>query len=328
MSRNKIDPAFRTPPPGANIIDYDDADDFEMFDDAQVREQTAHTQKSPTNINPLRQHFRIPGISIQLPSGLYFYKNNEIETSINNEIDVYPMTTGDELLLKNPDALFNGRAIELLIQSCVPQVNNVRALISQDLDVILLAIRAASSDSGAVVEPKCPNCGTENRFELDLSYILGNVTQLTPPYIVKISNNLTAEIRPYNFAEQTKAAITAFEQSKKAQHLVKSSTETGSDESNIRAAISETMTNIIKVKYSLMANSIQYIKTGEEIVTDKKYINEFLENAPKLLVDKLVKAIEKINNIDPFSSKPIGTCAKCNHQWELSIEFNPSSFFA
>lgn len=318
-----IDPNLRKAPKGAKIIDFED-DDFDQYDE----QPTAPPKKSNNHVNPLQKHFRVPGVSIRLPSGLYYYENGEVEASINGEIDVYPMTTGDELLLKNPDALMNGRAIEMLIQSCVPQVNNVRALISQDLDVILLAIRAISSGSNSRIETNCPKCNAENLFEFNALSVLDTIVQLQVPYLVKINNELTAEVRPYNFFEQTKASITAFEEGKKSQHALRmQKAGENIDEAAITAMVTESMNKIIKVKHSLMANSIIRMITANEEVTKKEHIIEFLENAPKSLVNKIVEAIEKINNLPSYNNKMHGTCISCEHQWDIDIDFNPSNFF-
>lgn len=324
-----LDPKLTQAPKGAKIIDFDD-EEFDQFDQ---QAQEAVAQPTPTNhhINPLQKHFRVPGISIHLPSGTHFYQNQEVELNMNGEIDIYPMTAGDEVLLKNPDALLSGRAIEMLVQSCVPQVNNVRRLISQDIDAIILAIRAASSSNANTTEPNCPKCGTENLFEIDLNQILDSITTLKLPHVVKISPDLSAEIRPYNFEEQTKAAITAFEEGKRSQLVAQlKAKDPDSEETNdtMNKVVSDSINRIVKLKYALMANSIQKIIASSEEVTEKQFIVEFLENAPRTLVDKLVKAMEEINNIPPYNSALQGQCINCGHQWEINIDFNPSNFFA
>ncbi|NJO61622.1 MAG: hypothetical protein HC836_26250 [Richelia sp. RM2_1_2] len=315
-----IDPILKNKPKGANII--------EDFDDSTFNATLTNNAKK---INPLQKHFRIPGLSVKLPSQCYYYENNEVDTNLNGEIDVYPMTAGDELIMKNPDALLSGKAIESLIESCVPQVNNVRKLLAIDVDVLLLAIRSASYDNKMDLAAKCPKCSTENSFEIDTSAILANTLFLEPPYAITLKQNLIVYIKPYNFADQTKAAITAFEQTKKTQQLTSMSESelTPEKESAIRLQLAETVRTIIKTKYDLMANSITHIEVDDNTVTNKKQIIEFLENAPKFLIDKISHGFEQLNNFVPINRKQKVMCANqsCQHQWSLEVDFNPSNFF-
>ena len=97
-----------------------------------------------SQINPLAKYYRAPGPHVKIPSGGRFSEIDTTMLSVNGEIPVYPMTAADEILVKNPDALLNGFAVEELIKSCVPAVKNVRSLAAQDIDVLLLAIKLAS----------------------------------------------------------------------------------------------------------------------------------------------------------------------------------------
>lgn len=312
-----LDPIIKKMPKGARIID-------EFEDEPIVKSQKQ-------NVNPLQKHFRIPGISIKLPTQCYYYQNNEVETNLNGEVDVYPMTAGDELILKNPDALLSGKAIELLIQSCVPQVNNVRKLLAVDIDVILLAIRSTSFNNTMNIEATCPKCSTQNSFEINTGNILANAALLNPPYFVSLKNDLTVFIKPYSFEDQTKAALTAFEQTRKTQQVVQMSegTLTPEKEDVVRKQLLETTQKIIKTKYSLMANSITHIESGDDIVTDKRQIIEFLENASKYLIDKISAEFEKLNNFVPIvrSQKVMCSNEACKHVWSLEVDFNPVNFF-
>ena len=55
--------------------------------------------------NPLSAYFRAPKMYTTIPSGGRFYGPEILESTDNNEYPVFPMTTKDELMLKNPDAL-------------------------------------------------------------------------------------------------------------------------------------------------------------------------------------------------------------------------------
>ena len=74
--------------------------------------------------NPLKQYFRQPSIYIQLPSGGRFYQEGSLEPTANNEYPVLPMTTLDEITYRTPDALFNGNAVNSVIESCIPNIKS------------------------------------------------------------------------------------------------------------------------------------------------------------------------------------------------------------
>lgn len=320
-----LDPHIKTElPDDANILDFEEDDPV-----------LTHGPNKNNNhhVNPLQKHFRSPVLSITLPSKCFYYVNNEVEVNVNGEIDIYPMVAGDELVLKNPDALLSGRAIELIIQSCVPQINNVRQMLSIDIDSLLVAIRAATFNNNAEIDAKCPKCATENSFSFDLTNMLNNQKYLNPPYSVVLEPGLEVFIRPYNFAEQTKAVLTAFEQGKKSQALAADAATKDlslEDEIKIKEEISKAMNIMVAMKFKIMSQAIICIKSGETVVEEKEFIIEFIKNAPKKLIDKLASGFDQLNNLSVANSKQHVLCSneKCKHQWDVEVDFNPANFFA
>ena len=69
--------------------------------------------------NPLLQKLKLPGRTFQLPSRGALYNNGEL-SSKEGEVHVHPMSALTEISLKNPDLLFNGRALEEVCAECVP----------------------------------------------------------------------------------------------------------------------------------------------------------------------------------------------------------------
>ena len=139
-------------------------------------EEELFTKSSPpapgtvkSNGNPLSSYYRVPGLHIKLPTrGKFFSKGNYSET-LSGDIPIYPMRASDEMLLKTPDALMNGYALEQLILSCAPAIIEPREVSTPDLDVILLAIRAATFGHIMELEVDCPNCSHTNSFDCDLA---------------------------------------------------------------------------------------------------------------------------------------------------------------
>ena len=109
--------------------------------------------------NPLSAYFRAPKLYTTIPRGWGFYRDI-MTVPDNGELAVFPMTTKDELMLKNPDALLNGEAVASLIKSCVPDIKDPKKMFSADVDALLIAIRGASGGDDVEVQATCPECET------------------------------------------------------------------------------------------------------------------------------------------------------------------------
>jgi hypothetical protein len=114
--------------------------------------------------NPLSVYFRQPGIHIKLPSNGNYTSDGSITLTTSGEVAILPMTAADEIILNNPDSLLNGVAIERIIESCCPQIKNVKELPITDVDVIILAAKLVSYGDGLDLATKCDKCDTIKEF--------------------------------------------------------------------------------------------------------------------------------------------------------------------
>ena len=73
--------------------------------------------------NPLSAYFRAPKMYLDIPSSAKFYTDDICATPESGEFAIYPMTTKDELMLKNPDALLNGEAVSNLIRPALQMLS-------------------------------------------------------------------------------------------------------------------------------------------------------------------------------------------------------------
>ena len=126
----------------------------------------------PQNANPLKQFFRQPAIYLQLPSDGRHWQDQSLTMPENHELPVYPMTAIDEITYRTPDALFNGQAVVNVIQSCVPAVKDGWAVPGIDINALLIGIRIASYGHDLEIGTKCPECGTDAEYTVDLRMIL------------------------------------------------------------------------------------------------------------------------------------------------------------
>ncbi len=292
----------------SKIIPQDDFNETEMFRPAAINTG-----------NPLSQYFRMPGCNVQLPTRGAFLPPDMIELQMDGSVAVYPMKAADELLLRSPDALMSGYALEKLIESCVPAIKAPRRVSSPDLDVILLAIRAATYGDTMEIEVECPNCKHENLFECDLSIMLSQMTFIDPENPLELSNGLVAYLRPYSMEAATKAALGSFHEIRKLQSI--------ENEDQKRMAQSESLSVMSKLNLDGIADSIAYIKMPNgALVSDRDHIAQFVHNTSQAHVKKLQDKLGEINAMGVDKSVD-AVCAKCNHEWSPAVDFDPTSFF-
>jgi hypothetical protein len=287
----------------------DDFNEDEMF---QV--------KTPASSNPLAKYFRVPGLNITLPSGGNYLPKGSIELTLTGEVPVFPMRAADELLLKSPDALMSGYAIEQLIESCVPAIRMPRLVAMPDLDVLLLAIRAATYGPKMEVQTKCPSCGEDNIFEADLPSILGTMQVLPPESPVRLSTDVIAYVRPYNIENGTRVSIAAFNETRKLQFA-----DDKPDEVKNRM-INESYRVITDLNVEMMADCVTHVIVPEGAVTNKLAIREFLANVPRAWSKKIEKTLKGLNEKGIDKTLHV-CCAECKHEWKTELEFDPASFF-
>lgn len=274
--------------------------------------------------NPLAKYYRAPGPHVKIPSGGRFSEIDESKLSMTGEIPVYPMTAADEVLVKNPDALLNGFAVEELIKSCVPAVVNARTLAAQDIDVLLLAIKLASYGDKMEVGAVCPACKHPNDFEISIQNdILPFVVAMEDDYEVRLSEHLVAYLRPYNYEAQTQIQMKAFEETKILQSLINAET---TDADKLQT-FNESFRKITQFNLDLMSQCILRIVTPDAEVTDNEQIADFIRNAPKDQVHKIQKKMDEFSKAG-VQKETEAKCEKCDHTWATEYTFDPSHFFA
>lgn len=289
------------------------------FDEGQFFSPKA-TPKAAPNKNPLAKYFRTPGLHVTLPTKGKFMAEGDVEFTMNGEVPVFPMRAADELLLKSPDALMSGYAVEKLIESCVPAIKNPRQLATVDLDVILLAIRAASFGEDMDIEAKCPHCAETNAYSVNLPHVLSTLTKSEFENEIRLNDDLIVLVKPYTLDIATKIAITAFNEARSVQLA-----EEGPEEQR-QAAVSGSFKRLADLNNQMIVESIQSIATPEGIVEDREMISEFIENASRVFIKKIDERLKSLNSIGMDKNVHL-TCSECEKDWDTKIEFDPTSFF-
>lgn len=260
-------------------------------------------------VNPLLQRIKMPGETVRLPSGGLFYKNGELSTKVKNgEVHVYPMSTYDELVLKSPEKLINGTAIDEVFKRCIPEVEKPLELFAKDVDYLATALKRVTF--GPFLDVKynhhCSDSATEHEYKCDVNVFLKNSkiidpTTLSANYTVKLPNGQSVEITPIRF----KSVISMMESA------------------NLQQKIDEE--DVVYLTNRMLDTLSQVIESVDKI-TDKGFIREWLGKISAGWKTQISIAIEKAGDWGPdFKYKT--SCQDCKQNIELDIPLNPVTFF-
>lgn len=287
----------------------------------------------------LKKYYRKPNLFITLPSGLHFYSNemfSEDDLSSMKEVGILPMTTMNELMLKNPEALLNGSAIEELIKDSTTLKNtNVKHLVKSDIDALLVGIRIASQGDIEELELNCPKCDHEATYHRDLKSILGNIKPHDNEYTVvpKNMDGLVVYLRPSTFQDNLILESHAFDEQKKISEIRKNISQLTSekeieedDEIKFMSSIHEIFKELTINTMEIYTQCIEKIVIGDEVEYDKDEIHEWLKQIDSDTFGKIRDKLSEINDLGLGKFEEI-TCVECEHVWNQPLDTNPTDFF-
>lgn len=275
-------------------------------------------------MNPLSRHFRQPTAYIKLTSNGQYWKEHSVEIPVTGELPVFPMTAKDEIILRTPDALMNGASVVQVIESCIPNIKNAWDMPSVDVDSTLIAIRIASYGQHMSVSAKCPHCGEEHDYDVDLHQVLNRIRMPNYNSAIKTDDGLTIKLKPLTYLQVTKAGTTSFEEEK----IIQSLNDENMPEEKKKEVFSNHMKKMFEVNFENLTNCTYSITTADGIeVTDPNFIKEFYQNAKSAISRKVETKVKEFS--EEVSIKAEDTlCTSCNQQFKLNIEFDYSRFFA
>ena len=279
--------------------------------------------------NPLQKYFRQPKIYIKLPSGGQFYPEGALELTENGELPVYAMTARDELSFKTPDALLNGQSTVDVIQSCIPNIKNAWAMPTVDIDTVLVAIRIATYGEKLDLTTRVPNTqGLERSFGLDLRMVLDKFAAVEFNDTITI-DEFTIKLRPQTYKEFTRVATKTFEEQRIAQVIQ----EDDMDEQKKLEIFNTAFERLTAITIDMVIDGVVSVQVGDDLVTDRNHIVQFIQNADKKFYAGVVENMETQKN--KFSLKPIEIesteeeiAAGAPKKWDMPVTFDQSNFFA
>jgi hypothetical protein len=274
-------------------------------------------------INPLVKHFRRPAIYFKLPSNGNFWEEGTLDLPVTGEIPVYPMTTADELTLKTPDALMNGSGIVSVIQSCCPNIRDAWKMPSIDVDAVLIAIRIASYGENMPISSKCPHCGEEHDYDVNLTGLISQVK--SPNFDTPIEyDGLKIKLKPQHYFTVNRNNIVTFEE----QRILQSLNDDKLDDDVKTAQITKSMQNLLNANIELLVGSTDNIETEDGVkVKEHDFLVEFYKNAESRATKEIESRLAKIATEGALPPIHLG-CAACSKEYDTPLEFDYARFFA
>ena len=280
------------------------------------------TQAPLKKVNPLANYYRQPKLYIKLPSKGQYYPVGALDVAENGDYAVYAMTAKDELMLKTPDALLSGESTVQVIKSCIPAILDPWQMPTIDVDAALIAIRIATYGESMDVTASCPYCKEESKYSIPLTNMLNKAQAFEWEPVVD-ADPLVINIKPYNYQMLTKTSIKALEQ----QRILGIVTNDQMSEEEKLKKFNESFVKLTELTVDTLANVVSSIESPEGVVTDRKEILEFMNNAPKEIFDRVQKAVgdlkEKVE-MTPQTSK----CESCEKEFTMPVTLDQSNFFA
>jgi hypothetical protein len=280
--------------------------------------------------NPLSAFMRRPKMFLRLPSCGKYWPEGAVEIPENGELPVYGLTAKDELLIRTPDALFNGRTTVDVIKSCIPNIVDPWSIPNIDLDAILIAIRVASYGEKMELDVTIPGTNETEPFEIDLRPMLDHIiTNTTWEEEVKINNDLTIFIEPVTYKVMTDYSLLSFDSNRLLAEMVQNETLTEEQRVDMAAVA---MTKIADATLMQMINGVKRIETSSGNTEEPAHIKEFLENVDKEVFNAIAEAFKKLNDHNNQRSITVRTPPQylkdgVPETIEVPFEFDYSNFF-
>lgn len=286
--------------------------------------------------NPLKRVFRTSNLSIRLPTRGRWYEQEDVELSEDKELDVFPMTALDDILLNTPDAMLNGQALEKVIMNCVPAVKNVKKLMLPDLDAIFVGIKSATNNGKVDYDRNCPKCNAENVFDLNCQMLLNTMSMINEDELtVHIHDDgLVVHVKPHSFEMRQLYTKKDFEEQKilRSMDMIDEAADAEHKMNEFVKAdiLAQHIYNSFKSTFELVSHSIEKVVMTYDgktvVITESEHINEWLLNIGEPKTRLILDEINKLNNVGVLKVLPV-KCASCGHDWEDTMTYDPANFF-
>lgn len=270
--------------------------------------------------NPLQKFFRQPKIYISLPSKGIYNDPGTFQGEVEN-IPIYGMTGMDEILMKTPDALLSGESTVKIFESCCPSIKNGWAVNALDTDVLLTAIRIATYGNSMSVVHTCPKCSLENEYEIDLGLIIEHFSNCKYDNKV-VLKDISIKLQPLTYQQTTEFSLKNFQLQQKLKQ-----TDIITDEEEKKKILAKLFHELGLIQQEIFSASVESVDIGTSVVSEKSFIQEWLENCDKSVFDAIKDKFNK--NKEAWRIPKVKVqCTSCEYESNLTIDLDQTSFFA
>lgn len=275
----------------------------------------------------LDEYKRQPKLFVDIPSSGTFYDHTVFEDSQFVQIPIYAMTAADDIMAKTPDALFSGKAVASVLESCVPLLKDPWQLIKTDLEYLLTAIRIASTGSKTDMKATCNVCNTENAVEIDLQNVLAHYDNFNPAASFKFKD-LTINLRPITFKQLSDLGIELYQKQRTLFQLQEADMD--QDEKNKQAAA--VANDVLTLTTRALTKYIISISKDDKAETNSNIISNFIEENDSEISKMFTTEITKFITLASYPELKIQCAGEINDERctnTYSVEYNSdfSSFF-
>jgi hypothetical protein len=272
-------------------------------------------------LNPLQEFYRQPKIFVALPSTGMYNKVGSISGDPTH-MPIFGMTGMDEIMMKTPDALLSGESTVMLIESCCPSIKDAWEVNALDTDLLLTAIRIATYGNTLEIVHTCanPECKNENDYDVDLGTVVDHFSSCKYDNTLDIGT-LTLRLQPLTYRQTTEFSLRNFQL---RQKLASSS---NLPEEEQKKLVSDLFKELGVIQNKIYSESIESIDTGKTVVTERQFIEDWLNNSEKEVFDKIRDKFNK--NKDSWKIPNVNVkCGECGREASLSIDLDQTNFFA
>lgn len=259
-------------------------------------------------VNPLLDRLRMPGSTFRLPSQGLFYADGELADGVKNgEVEVYPMTAMEEIILNTPDKLLSGKAITEVFGRCIPQILKPGDLLAKDVDYLMVSLRQVSfgNDMEIVYTHTCEHAKMQT-YKVDLQKMLNRAKQVDPTminqeYTHTCQNGQVVTLKPLTYGNLIELYQTT---------AINKSDDISQDEAE-----------------ALVINTLASVIRKVDDVTDKANIREWVTKIPLGWKKDIEKAAQSVTTwgIDFITTQ---RCKDCKATIDITVTANPVSFFS
>jgi len=170
----------------------------------------------------------------------------------------------------------------------------------------------------------CPHCGANSDYAIDLSYVLAGT--VAPDYnkLVEV-DKLKIKLKPQNYQALTETNTVSF----KEQQILRTLSAINEDNKEESQLIFEQhLSQLIDLNIGTLAGSTEFVELEDgSRVSNPDFISEFYKNCDAKIIKKIQTQLQEFNEVGKL--KPVTVqCDECTKAFDVSIEFEWSSFFA